>query len=442
MIKGRSLLVRYLSLILIALIIFPLIPALFYFPNYILSSKVLLDAEEIEREWRLEAKLIKDTSAESVKARLQLLVDRYPGTEAFWVDSDRTTWSIGERPADIPERWTYTDAIELQAQTGQNDQLTFTALLGGDARNGFMTIRIPRSLTTIADIPPYRNGTLITIMALVYALFLLVSFLFFYRIRIRLIRLEAAMIVKEEGGFPSGVISSRNDEIGRLERSFNTMSSQLKTMRENERKEEELRKQLVANLSHDLRTPLTVIRQHVHTLLNMPSISSHDSLRIINRKLDDIGKLMENLFSYSLLSAGKYPMEIKDTDVLEELRNAAADWYPVFEEEGLEIEIELSEKRLVWQIDPFWFRIIIDNLFQNVIRHAKSGRYIGIFCCEEDDGMAVAIRDHGPGMTYRSDAKGAEIGLSIVSLMIKDMHLQWRIDSSNNGTTVYIGNSN
>ncbi|WP_445671807.1 histidine kinase dimerization/phospho-acceptor domain-containing protein [Paenibacillus sp. FSL R5-0378] len=83
----------------------------------------------------------------------------------------------------------------------------------------------------------------------------------------------------------------------------------------------------MANLSYDLRTPLTVIRQHVHTLLKMPSDPNHGSIRIINRKLDDIGKLMDNLLPYTLLSASK-------TDITEELRNAAADW---------------SSKRKVWK---------------------------------------------------------------------------------------------
>ncbi|MEK5641547.1 hypothetical protein BK138_10490 [Paenibacillus rhizosphaerae] len=92
----------------------------------------------------------------------------------------------------------------------------------------------------------------------------------------------------------------------------------------------------------------------------------------------------------------------------------------------------------MWRIDPFCFRIIVDNLFQNVIRHAKVGRYIGIFCREQDGEMVVGIRDRGPGMAYRSDAKGAEIGLSIVSLMIRDKNLKYKIDSGNNGTTIYI----
>ncbi|WP_169088988.1 hypothetical protein [Paenibacillus sp. PL91] len=74
-----------------------------------------------------------------MKARLQIFVDRYPGTEAFWVDSDQLTWSIGERPVDIPERWTYSDVIAFSTQLGQKNQLTYTALLGGDVRNGFMT---------------------------------------------------------------------------------------------------------------------------------------------------------------------------------------------------------------------------------------------------------------------------------------------------------------
>lgn len=441
MINRKSLLVRYLVLILLALIIFPLLPALFYLPDYISNNKSLLDPVEIEREWRREAELLKNAPAERVKARLQTFVDQYPGSEVFWVNRDRITWSVGERPADIPERWTYSDVIAFSSR-GQNDQLNITAPLGEDVRNGFMTIRFPRSRTTIAEIPPYQNAALISLMVVAYALILLASFLFFYRIRTRLIRLQAAMTMNGEGGIPSGITSGKNDEIGRLEQSFNTMSSQLKSMRESERQEEELRKQLIANLSHDLRTPLTVVRQHVHTLLKMPSDASQGSLHIINRKLDDIGKLMDNLLSYTLLSAGKYPMEIKDTDITEELRDAAADWYPVIEEEGLEIEIELPEQPVIWRIDPFWFRIIVDNLFQNVMRHAKAGRYIGIFCTKQDGEMTVAIRDHGPGIAHRSSKKGAEIGLSIVSLMIKDMKLQWKIDSDHTGTSVYIRTQN
>lgn len=360
----------------------------------------------------------------------------------IWVDSDRITWTIDERPVDIPESWTYSDMVAFLASTGNKDRLTYTALLGDDARNGFMTVRFPYSLTTIAAIPPYQNIGLIALMIVVYVLLLLVSFLFFYRIRKRLVRLESAMTVEGESGVPGGVVTGSNDEIGRLEQAFNRMSSELKIMRESEKQEEELRKQLVANLSHDLRTPLTVIRQHVLTLHQMPAAPNRDSLRIINRKLDDIGKLMDNLLSYTLLSAGKYPMEIKDSDITEELRNAAADWYSVFEEEGLEIEIDLPEQSIVWRNDPFWFRIIIDNLFQNVIRHAKAGQYIGILCCEKDGEAVVGIRDRGPGIAYRSDAKGAEIGLSIVSLMIKDMNLHWEIDSGNSGTTIYISMKN
>lgn len=290
----------------------------------------------------------------------------------------------------------------------------------------------------MSDLPPHQNVALITFMVVVFTLFLVISFLFFYRIRRRLVRLEVAMTVKGEDGIPNSVISGSNDEIGRLEQSFNTMSSQLKMMRENEKQEGELRKQLIANLSHDLRTPLTVIRQHVHTLHSASSDPSHDSFNVINRKLDDIGKLMDNLLSYTLLSAGKYPMELKDTDILDELRDAAADWYPVFEAEGFDIQIELPEESVIWCIDPFWFRMIIENLFQNVIRHTKSGRYIGIDYRELDGDAVVAIHDHGPGMTQSSGAKGAGIGLSIVALMLKEMKLQWKIDSRNTGTTVYI----
>jgi signal transduction histidine kinase len=89
-------------------------------------------------------------------------------------------------------------------------------------------------------------------------------------------------------------------------------------------------------------------------------------------------------------------------------------------------------------IDPLWMGRILDNLFQNVLRHAKSGRYIGVKTESTKEYDAFVISDRGKGMKNESNEKGAGIGLSIVDMMVKGMELDWDIISSEQGTIIKI----
>jgi len=99
----------------------------------------------------------------------------------------------------------------------------------------------------------------------------------------------------------------------------------------------------------------------------------------------------------------------------------------------------LPERSLIWNIDPIWFKSILDNLFQNVIRHAYSGKYIGVHSIERKGSIFIVIKDKGKGFEHASEVKGIGIGLSIVSLMIKEMNLDWEISTSSEGTRIFLG---
>src|SRR5690606_31635953 len=149
-----------------------------------------------------------------------------------------------------------------------------------------------------------------------------------------------------------------------LGQAFNHMIDDLESSRKREQEEEALRKQLIANISHDLRTPLTTIRGHAYTLQKENlSTKGKESLLLIENKVDMLSMLLDNLLSFSLLSAGKYPIERSKTDVTRVLRTSVASWYPIFEKEGFEVNIQLLEKAAYWDIDPHWFTSILDNLF-------------------------------------------------------------------------------
>jgi len=288
----------------------------------------------------------------------------------------------------------------------------------------------------------FRNY--ITLIGIILAVFIAVSWLFFYRIRKRLLRLQEAMAAPSAGqGLPQPVDMdgrpAHPDEIGQLEASFNRMIRQLADSRQREEEEETLRRRLIANLSHDLRTPLTAMRGHASRLRKEQlSPDGAASLDAVDRTITHVGELIDDLLAYTLLTAGKYPYRPEQTDMVRLVRASLATWYPVFEEAGFRIEPGLPESATFrWKVDPQWMQRVLDNLFQNIVRHAREGRYIGVAM---DAGReTLTIEDRGPGMDGQSDERGAGIGLSIATYMLREMGLQAVFTSGESGTTVRIG---
>jgi signal transduction histidine kinase len=189
------------------------------------------------------------------------------------------------------------------------------------------------------------------------------------------------------------------------------------------------------NLSHDLRSPLTAINGHAYSLKKENlTAEGKKSRAIILNKVDDLSELIDNLLSYTLLSAKKYPIHIEEMDVLRVLRQTLASWYTLFENDHFVISFDLPDIPLVWRADPEGIKHVFDNLLQNVLRHASTGQYIRVRIVKK----AIMISDHGPGMDSLSDRKGAGIGLTIVSMLLQQMALDWEIQTTAKGTSIRI----
>lgn len=272
--------------------------------------------------------------------------------------------------------------------------------------------------------------------------FIVTSWLFFLRLRKRLTGLQEAMSFSaNHNPFPKliSVQSDRMDEIDQLGSSFNWMIQQLEDSRQREYEEELLRNRLIANLSHDLRTPLTILRGHV-TRLNKESVSleGQNSLTEMNHTITRVGDLMDDLLSYTLLTSGKHPYVPISTDIGRLVRASVAAWYPVFEEKEIQIDVDLpAEETFYWEADPQWMTRVLDNLFQNILRHAAEGKYANIVLDVEKEQIIVA--DRGPGMDNSSYEGGAGIGLSTSNYMLQKMKLTADFTSNENGTSVSIG---
>ncbi|MBK3497325.1 HAMP domain-containing histidine kinase [Viridibacillus sp. YIM B01967] len=440
----NSLLAQYLLIILVATMILPIsIPLLSFFLYKSVeqadSTGRYYNGTDLEEMWHETAKGLTGASEAQIHQKLLEMKNVYQEASMYRVDGTGLTRGKIPESLAIPDTWTASDAVDFMKKNQGHtiDPFTVVAFIGNEKQNGFIVLQIPRSdMIKPSDKLRAQNNYIFPIALLsIFAFFILISTLFFYRIRKRLISLQDIMATPEENGIPLTIKVYKQDEIGRLEQSFNQMVQELETGRQREKKEEELRKELIASMSHDLRTPLTTVRGHAFRLKTEPlSTKGQESVDFIDEKVNYMGELIENLLSYTLLTTGKYPFNPKKVDIVRLIRTSFAAWYPVFEDLQFNIKVDISEKRLMWEVDPQWIHRVLDNLFQNVYRHAKSGRFVSVRVENE----AVVIEDHGPGMRGKSTQSGVGIGLSIVSLMIKEMQLDWTIESGAHGTTIRI----
>lgn len=282
---------------------------------------------------------------------------------------------------------------------------------------------------------------ILLLFCLIMVAFVIMSWLFFLKLRERLTRLQKAMEISADGdSFPKSVPvqTERMDEIDKLGSSFNWMVQQIEESRKRANEEELLRRRLIANLSHDLRTPLTILRGHV-TRLNKESISAEgqNSLTEMDLTITRFADLMEDLLAYTLLTSEKYPFQPDATDIGRLVRASVAAWYPAFEAKAIQLDIDLpAEQTFYWETDPKWMTRVMDNLLQNILLHASEGKYASILVDVEKEQIIIA--DRGPGMDHSSHGRGAGIGLSTSNYMLQKMKLQARFISNEKGTIVTI----
>lgn len=443
-----SLMSRYLLLMLFAVlflpIIFPLASITYLAVETVIHGKPeglkYGDSNTLKSMWHKEAAALGKRSAPEIDQRMQQLKGQYPEASMFWVNARGETQLQLPKQATLPAHWTPADAIQFMKTSVNGDPYTVIAFIGSEnAGPDFMVLQMPRSVLTKDSPIGVNTPFYIVFILIVFCFLVILSLLFFRHIRKRLMRLELAMTVHSLGDLPKPIVQKKQDEIGQLEGAFNRMIEQLSDSKQREHEEEELRKRLISNLSHDLRTPLTVINSHIYTLRKEElSVSGQGTIKQMEYKIEGLSRLIENLLSYTLMTSGRYPLKLEQSDVLRLARESAAAWYPLWEKEGIEAEVDLPGQPLIWHIDKEGFRRILDNLFQNVVRHAAKGKYIGISVEQRKEGSALVITDHGDGQDTASDHKGSGIGLAIVDYLVREMNLGWQINTTSEGMRVYI----
>lgn len=263
--------------------------------------------------------------------------------------------------------------------------------------------------------------------------------LFLFRTQVRRLRaLETLAARVSEGDLDARVEDPHGDELGRLGGRLNRMTASLASARERERESDRQRRQLLADISHELATPLTSIRGYAETLLNAEvSVSSEERtayLRSILAESERLNVLTRDLFELARLEAGAVPLNRDDLDWSELCRHTVERFRPRFESAGLTLAWKDSPGPVVVFADGHRLEQVIENLLSNALRYVPVGGRVEVSLATRGQRRLLVVEDDGPGIPasdltlvfdrfYRADPArthpGSGLGLAIVREIVE-----------------------
>jgi len=229
------------------------------------------------------------------------------------------------------------------------------------------------------------------------------------------------------------------DEIDELSSAFVDMSAQIRKQIDQLTENDRLRRELVSNISHDLRTPLTAMQGYIETLIvKSDSMTAEDRdryLRIAQKHTVRLGSLIGDLFELSKLDAGSVTPNVETFSLPELVQDTAQEFQIESERKDIALHVEVGEAAAITMGDIGLIQRALENLLRNAIQFTPEGGEVTISIDERPDSIAVTVSDNGQGIAAedvprifdrvrdgeeaRSDSSG--LGLAIVKGIL-DLH--------------------
>jgi signal transduction histidine kinase len=265
-----------------------------------------------------------------------------------------------------------------------------------------------------------------------------------------IVKLNQATKTLAEGNFTIHLDINRKDEIGDLAASFMNMSRKLA-------KVDQLRKEFISNVSHDIQSPITNIKGYMN-LLDDEGISNEKKqshIKVIHSELNRLSNLSKQLLLLSSIESKKDIMDVKEFDVAEQIKSVIQQYRWRINEKELMVSYSLPETKMSG--DPFLLYSVWENLLTNAIKYNVENGSIDITLTNTSDSIVVQFKDSGIGLAveqmeriydrfYRADpsrskaVEGTGLGLSIVQSIVQMHQGKIVVDSGKDSGTTFTVN--
>jgi signal transduction histidine kinase len=204
-----------------------------------------------------------------------------------------------------------------------------------------------------------------------------------------------------KGNYNTRIELKSSNEFGELRDAFNHMSEKIEIERLLKEKAQENRKNLILDISHDLKNPLSSILGYSDYILKNQELSKEELLKyleIIANNSERANELIGDLFEFSKLESTEFKLTFKSSDICEFLRELIASYIPQFEIKQIDYEFDIPEEVIKLIFDGKNLDRAIGNIITNAIKYNPEGTklYVGAHLEEKD--FVIKIKDNGVGI--------------------------------------------
>lgn len=344
----------------------------------------------------------------------------------------------------------YENDLEEQTYKLINPLLNTKSLIYAKKYNEDITIFVNASLEPLDNTISILSNQLIIVSIIVVILSLIIGYFISKRISKPIVKMNEKAKKLANGNY--NFTFDNNSNIYEIDELANTLNYAKKELAETD----ELRRDLLANVSHDLKTPLTMIKGYAEMIrdLNSDNIEKRNAnLNVIIEESERLNILVNDLLTLSKIQANKDVLEKEDFDIVELINNIIKRYSIYKDTEGYIFEVNTPDKVIV-NADKKKIEQVIYNLINNAINYTGDDNRV-IINVLVNKNIRVEIKDTGKGIKkedlphiwdkyYHSKKKhkrnviGTGIGLSIVKTILESHNFKYGVESKRNkGTTFY-----
>jgi two-component system sensor histidine kinase BaeS len=226
------------------------------------------------------------------------------------------------------------------------------------------------------------------------------------------------------GDYSAHVVVKGPPEVRAVARAFNDMAARLSQA-------DEQRRNLMADTTHELLTPLTVIQGNLEGMLDGVYPADESNLRGILDETNILSHLLEDLRTLALAESGALHLKKEPVELLPYLNEVTGVFQAQAAAAGVNLTIDVQGNLPAFEIDPARMRQVLSNLLANSLRYTPAGGKIGLTCQIEGDNLLIGVQDDGPGIPpadlphvferfYKStDSGGMGLGLAIARHLVE-----------------------
>jgi len=326
------------------------------------------------------------------------------------------------------------------------------------------TLFLVNDATSVSqELEQFKNSviyTLVLFLIIIISINTLITYFLSKQIVNPLIRLKNAALQIREGNYNFHLHTNSKDEIGELFQSFESARKQLQKSEETKRKFEQNRNELISNISHDLKTPITTIKGYVEGVMDgVPKSKEKQDkyLQTIHQNAVHMESLIEDLFLLSKFDLDQSLYQFENINIKDYLADSYEELRFNLEEKGIRLDFETSyNEKIPVKADRQQLKRVILNIINNAINYKNNTNpLIKMILTETEDEAQVEIRDNGKGIPedvlikifdrfYKADkarsdhASGTGLGLYIAQKIILDHNGRiWVKSKTGHGTSIF-----